>query len=277
MATLIGEKRLGASRTRATRGIPIVEDTFHFLVKADSINESRDSIFSTAGLPAAGITQRGLSVCRVISGVKWDDNPLYWDFTAEFSSEIEEGTQKANTDPTTWIPVYETRFERLQENNTKDKNGTAIANSAGQPFETGITTSRFIPIWTFVQFESAQVDDETIVERNETTNNAEFRGRAIDTLLCIVESSTLGFYYGQRRRLTVYSLKYNVRGWKHRRLDVGTVYKSGSTLLPYTDDSDNVILGGLNGSGGKVAAGVAPSILEFDMFESISFDFLRTA
>jgi hypothetical protein len=224
------------------------------------------------------VSSFGYSVCKSKTAVRREDQPDLWDVTCEFSSKVDESqsSQDPSTDPAQWVPIYETKFERISENVSKDIDGTAVANSAGQPFETGIILSRFIPVWEFFQFESATVSDETIIGRNEKLNNSTFRGRAQKTLLLTVMSSVVGFYYGQRRRLTQYQLKYNERTWRHKRLDVGTVYKSGADLRSYTDKDGNVILGGLDGSGAKVAVGTAPSVLEFDIYESISFSFLRT-
>jgi hypothetical protein len=198
--------------------------------------------------------------------------------TANFSSEVDErqSVQAVSGDPTAWIPIYETKFERLQENTTKDINGDAIANSSGQPFENGILRSRFIPIWEFFQLEAETVTDEQVIARNEIVNSAVFKGRAVKTLLCTVLSSVIGYYYGARRRLTRYSLRYNEYTWRHKRLDVGTVYLDAGVHKPYLDDEGNVMLGGLDGAGVKVAPGTAPFILEFDMYEQDDFaTFLR--
>jgi hypothetical protein len=54
------------------------------------------------------------------------------------------------------------------------------------------------------------------------------------------------------------------------------VYLEGGTHKAYLDDDGNVMLGGLNGLGAKVAPGTAPAVLEFDMYEELAFaDFLR--
>ena len=68
---------------------------------------------------------------------------------------------------------------------------------------------------------------------------------------------------------------YKPDDWKLKVLDIGNSYLSGGTLQPYLDEEGNRIVGGLNGSGGKVTVGNAPSIKEFDKFEAISFSFLR--
>lgn len=279
-ATVLGERSAGRSSVRSSGGVPILDESYHYLVETSSVTEDRLSVLSAAGLPQAGITlsSGGVAVCRTVDAVRREDQRTLWDVTATFSSEVEErqGTQSISGDPTAWVPIYETKFERLQEILTEDVDGDAIANSAGQPFETGIVRSRFIPIWEFYQFESESVTDEQVLDRNEVVNSAVFKGKDIHTLLCTVMSSVIGFYYGNRRRLTRYAVRYNKQTWKHKRLDVGTAYLDNGALKPYLDDEKNVILGGLDGAGAKVAIGSKPSILEFDQYPEKAFaDFLR--
>lgn len=275
------EKRDGQCSVSSSNGMPVLNETYNFIIESDSKNTSRiDILYGTPGFPRVNqtVSAYGLAVCKGTDANRRGDNPYIWDASATFSSEVEEGqdNQDPNSDPNIWVPVYETKFERLQEVVTKDFANVAVANSAGQPFQTGLTIGRFIPVWEFYQFEPATVTDEQLIERNETVNTASFKGRAAKTLLLTILSSRVGYYYGQRRRLSQYSLKYNVRKWTHKRLDVGTVYLSGSDLKPYLDaDGRTVILGGLDGSGAKVASGSPPATLEFDIYDDISFSFLR--
>jgi hypothetical protein len=277
---VLGETRPAQISIRSSGGVPTLDETYHFLVRAPSKETSRFNVVQTTGLPIVGVTVSsfGYSVCKSKTAVRREEQPDLWDVTCEFSSKVDESqsNQDPSTDPAQWVPTYETKFERISENVSKDIDGTAVANSAGQPFETGIILSRFIPVWEFFQFESATVSDETIIGRNEKLNNGIFRGRAQKTLLLTVMSSVVGFYYGQRRRLTQYQLKYNERTWRHKRLDVGTVYLLNNKHEDYLSEKGTVMLGGLNGSGAKVAVGDAPAVLEFDIYESISFSFLRT-
>jgi hypothetical protein len=264
---------------RSVGGLPVVDESYAWIVKSDTPFATTSYIASTPGLPTVNlsVSPNGIGICRSLNAVQRELASLYWDVTAEYSSAVDERSniQNPQVDPVTWIPVYETKFERLQEVVTRDKNGDPIVNSANQPFDNGLTVSRFIPIWEFYQIEPP-IGDEAVIARNETINSAIFKGRAVNTLLLTIMSSVVGFYYGQRRRLTQYAIRYNVRTWKHKRLDVGTVYKSGSDLLPYTDKYGNVIAGGLNGTGGKVSVGTDPSVLEFDMFDTLDFStFLR--
>ena len=274
MATLLGQKRVGTVSIRSTRAGPVLEETWEFIVQADSALENRIQVAESVGLVPGFSVVESIAVLRSLVGTQREDNPLIWDFVADFSSEVEEG-QLSTVAPEEWVPVYRTKFERLTEAASKDQAGTVIANSAGQPFEVGIMISRFIPIWEFYQFEPSSITDETIIERNELVNSASFKGRAAKSLLCTVLSSEIGFYYGQRRRLTQYQLKYNEKLWTHKRQDTGTVYKDGSDLKAYTDADGNVILGGLNGSGAKQTVGNPPALLEFDIYRSGSFSFLR--
>jgi hypothetical protein len=280
MATvLVGEQSEGKSSLRSSGGLPVLDETFHFLVRADSVNEDRVNVLYTAGLPRVNVSvsSYGSAVCRSVDAVRRSDQRKLWDVTATFSSEVTEsqGGQDSSEEPTEWVPIYETKFERLQENVTKDTNGNAVANSAGQPFANGIIRSRFIPIWEFYQFESATLTDEQVIERNEVVNSATFKGRPARTLLCTVMSSVVGFYYGRKLRLTRYALRYNKKNWRDKRIDLGTLYLDGVQLKPYLVKGV-VVLGGLNGSGGKVATGTKPSVLEFALYEEVAFaDFLR--
>jgi len=281
--TIVGssQKREGSATVSSRNGMPVLNEMYHYIVRTNSKTTSRLAVlYDTTDLPKVGqtVSAFGFAVCKNVEAVRREKNPLYWDVTATFSSEVEEGqsSQNPESDPVEWLPIYETKFERLQEVVTKDRDGDAVANSAGQPFQVGLTIGRFIPIWEFFQFEASTVTDEQLIARNETVNNATFKGRATKTLLLTILSSRVGYYYGTRRRLTHYSLKYNDRLWTHKRLDVGTIYLSGSDRKPYLDDDGRtVMLGGLDGSGGKSAAGDPPAILEFDIYPEISFSFLR--
>lgn len=272
-------KRGASYAIRSQGGIPVIDETYTWIVVALARNLTADEVLTTPGLPRVNITTspNNLGVCRSVSAVQWVDNPFYWTVTGSFSSAVEDRQtiQDPTVDPQTWVPIYETKFERLQEVVTRDKSDVSIANSAGQPFSNGLTISRFIPVWEFFQIE-APVSDETLIARNETINETTFKGREEETLLLTIMSSVVGYYFGRPRRLTQYALRYNKRKWTHKRLDIGTAYKVSTELMPYTDKHGNVINGGLNGGGAKVATGEPPAVLEFDMYEKLNFNtFLR--
>lgn len=277
--TLLGEKREGSARIRSSGGAPVLDVTYHYTVRADSKTASRLSVLLTTGLPIVGSTidDSGNAICQSIDGDRREDHPEVWDITAEFSSEVSDGqgNQSTGTDPVLWLPVYETKFERLQEMPLKDRSGTTIANSQGEAFPSGFTINRNIPVWEFYQFESPTVSDETVIDRHEVVNTSTFKGRPQLTLLCTVMSSVIGFYYGQRRRLTQYALKYNSQSWTHKRLDMSKNFIVGGSYVPYFENMPDQP-GGFNGSGAKVAVGDPPAVLEFDMYPEVEFSsFLR--
>jgi hypothetical protein len=282
MASLLANSttRVGDVRIRSQNGRPIIEETYGYIVQADSVDESYIDIVSTDGLPKINISSSagGLAICQSIKAKRRENAALLWDVTCDFASDVSEGASDTgesdgpgSSDPTAWIPVYETKFERVQEIVAEDASGNAVVNSAGQPFEQGLTRSRFLPIWEFFQFEPISVSDEDIIDRNETVNSGTFKGRGAKTLLLTVERSTVGFFYGQRRRLTKYSLKYNSADWRVKRLDVGTGYKDGANFVEF----DPVRLGALDGAGGAQTVGTDPATLYFDVFDTSSFSFLR--
>jgi hypothetical protein len=133
--------------------------------------------------------------------------------------------------------------------------GVKVVNSKGENFPDGMVRNRFIPIWTFFQFEPPTVTDETIITRNEIVNASTFKGRPAKTLLCTVVKSTIGFYYGQKLRFTQYELRYNVADWRLKRLDMA---------------SDGT---GLNNAGAPAVGD--PATRYFDQFATDSFSFLR--
>lgn len=286
MGTLEGlARQVGSTRIRSSGGVPVLEETYGYTVLASSPTETYASLLNTAGLPVVGVTVSpfGLGICTDITGVRDANNASLWHFTGEFSSEVEDRQGAGNPaqdpgsfDPEEWIPIIETKYERVTRVSNVDATGAAVANSAGQLFPTGITKARYLPVWEFFQFEPVTVTDENVISRCEVINSNAFKGRAAKTLLCVVLSSVVGFYYGAARRLTQYRITYDRQKWTDKRLDVGQVFLSGGQLLPYTDQEGNVILGGLNGSGAKVAAGSPPAILEFDPYPQADFSsFLR--
>lgn len=294
MATTIKDnstKRNGSVRVRSQNGIPKIDETYSFIVVSTLKNEDYLTVIRTAGLPIVGLntSPSGLGLCQSISAERREENPYYWDVTCEFSSNVQDqpgNSQNENgspsSSPTSWIPIYETKFERIQEVCTVDADGSPIVNSAGAVFPDSVTRTRKIPIWEFYQFESASITDEEIIERSETVNETPFKGRAAKTLLLTVLNSVVGYYYGARLRFTHYQLKYKRDDWRQKRADVGYFYLDGTTREPYLEppppDPDGiVILGPLDGNGEKTASVTdPPAILYFDMCPTLDFaEFLR--
>ena len=277
---LLGEGRQADISLSTRDGDVHIDEMWNYIVEADTFHTKLE-VSQCPGLPQINqtLSSAGLTVCQYKDGHRREANPRIWDFTARFSTRVEENSDQTQlsfgANPETWRPVRRLLKEALDEVRFKDASGTAIVNSAGQPFDTGLVFRRYIPVWEFAQFEPASVTDEDVLARNEVVNATTYKGTyAAKTMLCVVMDSVLGYYYGQRRRLTIYQLKYNSETWRVTRLDVGTSYLDGGVLKRYEKDGQT-IHGGLNGSGARVSDGTAPAILYFDRYPTSSFSFLR--
>lgn len=287
---VIGEQRVGDINLNiGSNGQTVVEETYTYTVEADSKFDSRLLVSQCPGLPQVGVSfsSSGLAKCRSISGSRREENPKIWDFVCNFSSEVDQDNQTniSGADPETWVPIRRTLFEKLETQEFKDRDGKVFATSANEPYADGITRVRFLPVWEFDQFESATVRDEDIIARNEKINDSSYKGFDKDTLLVRVVDSIIGFYYGQRRRLTKYRITYNEDTWNPEVLDKGEWYlDANKKRVPFPDAvGRGDWVGFLNGNGGKLtfADEQNPNPNEFKyrtfrMYDRISFSsFLR--
>jgi len=275
--------REGGIRARYSKGIVSREEDHHFFVQADSLTQLRsDIIYSTAGLPIPGQTIFNGMLCIGSDAVRTKENGLVWEVTCTMSTDV-EGIDPTNPatgpqagDPTLWIPIRSTLYERAEEYFLKDINGINVANSVGDFFENGIIRARWLLSWDFVQFDRASVTDEEVMEWNEVVNKTEWKSKPAKTWLCRVLDSEVGFYAGYACRKTIFRVTYNKSNWRVKRADRGYYYKDGATKKRYLDEWKNHILGPLNGTGGKATDAASAAIREFDEFEDVEFkDFLR--
>lgn len=279
--TILGETREGTGSIRKQGKRLVFEEQYTYIVQTDDKNTSRLAVLAAPGIPRVGLSLSagGFAVCQSVDANRDATNPVIWKVTANFASDVQEDTSGASEsqsgDPTVWQPLAELSFETFTEVVAEDQSGTAIANSAGQPFGAGIQLTRTLVRYDFEQFEPSSTSIDTIAGRNETVNIGTFSGKSAKTLKLTVRSATLGYYYGYKVWRIAYSMVYKPDDWRLKVLDIGNSYLSGGTLQPYLDDEENRIVGGLDGSGGKVTAGDPPEILYFDKFEAISFSFLR--
>lgn len=253
-------KRSGKTTVRAQNGFPIVEEVYDFFVVADAVDEPFESVRTATGLPRVGTVWKDFLTVSSIDAQRRDNAAKYWDVSVTLSTNIEDGSQSGGydpkSDPTTWTPVRETKLERIEDAIIKDKDNRVLKNSAGQGFESALAVGRYIPVWEFYQFEPASVTDETIADRCESINKVAFKGKAKHTLLLNVESSTIGFYFGRRIRLTTYTCKYNKENWNVKRVDGGTYYlDSSGNRKPFKDDDDEFLHYGLLTAGNAVLEG----------------------
>lgn len=281
MATTIvdnSEKRNGSARVRVSNGHLVYEEDWEFLVESDTRFEDRNVVLGTPGLPVPLVTGRGSMICQTLSVERREVQPRLWDVKASFSSEVQEGTNPVDPgqpeDPAIWIPVRETKYEILEEIARFDREGKAYLNTAGDPIEVGWTAKRLIPVWEFWQFDQISVTDEILAEQNETYNQAVFKGKQPFTLLLHVGHSSVGFYYGFRRRLTQYFLWYNKKTWGRDVPSQGWKSIENGVKEPILIKGVPHY-GNLDEDGAYVPEPGEPYTIKFDEYEPSDFAFLR--
>lgn len=285
MPTLIGEKRQGSITIRPGKnGVLVQEQPFYVTVMADSKYQDRVAIIlDTPGMPRFGQNYAGGLAVKSINAERDEDDPLRWHVTITASSEVEEDQETRNessgspsTNPIDWIPIASVRFESYEEVLRKDFSDPPkkFVNSAKKPFETGLIRQRRLAMVSFSQFEPVSTTLETIMDRCDTVNSAEYKGKDEKTLLLNVEGATIGTYSGIRCWRVDYTMRYKEDTWTLKQLDVGYGYYQSGEFKPFVDVEGNQYLGSLNGSGGKVANEAAdePEELEFELYKAINFN-----
>lgn len=283
MPTLIGEKIEGSINTRVGKnGILLREQTHYFTVLADSRWQSRaDIVFNTPGLPQYGTVYTGGLTVKSINADRADEHDLRWKVTITGSTEVEEDQQTRNnnsgntsSDPTTWIPIASVKFEPYEEVLKIDVDGKKWVNSAKKPFETGFIRPRKIAAVQFSQFEPIATTLDAIMDRCNTTNSIDYKGKTAKKLLLDVENATVGTYSGIRCWRVDYTMRYKKDDWRIKQLDVGWGHYVSGTYTPFLDSDGNQYLGSLNGSGAKVANEVTddPATIYFEQFERLDFN-----
>lgn len=113
------------------------------------------------GLPLPGYTidRDGVCRCQNLGGQRSEEQPLEWEFTANWSSRVQDGRGGAsqNGDPTVpleaVIPIRETTYDPITRSRNVDLNGNFYLNGAGQGFGGGVSSDEELPRWDFAQFD----------------------------------------------------------------------------------------------------------------------------
>jgi hypothetical protein len=253
-------------------------------VEASSTSVTRaEIIFSTPELPIVGLVYGVLELkCISIDAQRKPNHNLHWDVTCTFESgrfdQRENPSDTENPDPTTWIPVFRIDgFETRDVILTVDEAGDPICNSAGTKFETPLTRKRYLPRFSFTQYEDAGLTLEDIAARNDITNLTAFNGFDATTLKLTVTSAELGSFLGYGAWRITYQCVYDRETWYEKILDYGSEYLDGTDKKPYMDALGQYkIYGPLDGSGGK-ASGDAEELLFAVLPEEEFADFIRIA
>jgi hypothetical protein len=235
----------------------------------------------TNGLPLPGVTEDRDRICRCrsLNGERNEENPLLWEFTARFSSNVPEGNtgQDATVPLEEVIPVRETLYELVNRARSIDLSGQGYTNGAGHLYNPALQVEEELPRWDFTQFDidytgsvaatstlysglSSSAFAFSLLTKADTTttsgviyppgvyrniaginqfyaptdasiyyfngclNSISFRGFDPFTLLLKVRSSKVGFFRGQRKRVTEYSLIFDERNHFDKPINAGPFF-----------------------------------------------------
>lgn len=281
--TILGEKRgTSATVTKSDQGLDY-SYTSTFIVVADSKFASRESVLmETPGLPIVGLKfGSNQMLCTSKTATRMEGHANYWEVECKFESkhpDQKQDEENKSDDPTTWIPVFKVdSFATKESIIFKDNTGAILANSAGTPFDTPLTTQKLLPVMTVTQYENPTLDINTFLDRNDCVNKTTFAGRDARTLLINLDGAELGYYMGYPCWKVTYKITYDRDTHDVVLLDVGPVDKNGVRCMDKHGGFG--IIGMLNSSGPNVGlqktAG-PPDTKTYKVKKEIEFaDFLR--
>lgn len=237
--TLSAPKPVGGISLKIKSGRMVREETIEWFLTADNINPNKNEFLSIPGFPIPNSTSSSFAgVCTAVSVDRIVGNRFMWSVKATFSSDIQENSGgDGGGDPEAWVPVREVTLEPFDVFRTKDLDLKPFTNGAGVPFDSAPPTTNDLVKWDFFQFEPITgpnaVTDTGLSARNMVINTNPFVGCAADTLLLRIRKSSVGYFYGARRRLTEYSMTYNPNTWHEELPNVGNSFRVNGKMYPY--------------------------------------------
>lgn len=230
-----------------------------------------------AGEVDAGSYVQGLTVEE-----EYDDG-MSWLVTADYGPyDALQFSESAGASPTTWPIKVSFGGSRYEKTVLYDQAGSAILNSAGDPFEepVGIDDSR--RSITVVRNELCSSFDLALADTySDSLNLNAWNGFAakhvklgtITTSECQYDSNNQVWYYA-----VTYPFEVCRDGWKKKLLDQGFAVKNISGQLVQLRGADGQPLHEpslLDGSGKKLATGGTPVFLEFDVYTALDWSALN--
>jgi hypothetical protein len=200
---------------------------------------------------------------------------LLWHVTVQYDGvdPTQDGAADDNplNKPVEW--TYGTnRFERVVD---KDVNGTAVLNTAGQPFDPPLVIDDSRPVIQATRNE-ATFSPAAAYAYKDVVNSAAWFGGAAKTWKCNAITArdawhgTAGKYY-----VVDYEFEYNPNTWQKTILNHGLFEKVSGALKPILADGIPVSQPvPLASNGTKIAASSLPGSavwLTFDVYQSVAF------
>jgi hypothetical protein len=192
---------------------------------------------------------------------------LTWQIVVEYGpwEEVPENPLDADEE----IEWGFAQFERVVD---FDRDGDAIVNSAGDPFDPSVTADDSRPVLSITRNEatfSAGLADDY----RDTVNDATFFGAAAGTVKCTAITgkrlfdASIGYYWQIH-----YEFHFNRDGWSKTLLDRGYIQIVGGVrqqiLVSGAQPPEPMLL---NGAGGLMAVGGTPTGLTFDIYPEADY------
>lgn len=221
-----------------------------------------------------GYNDDGASLIR-ISPRESIDSPYLYFLECEWSSEsVYADDYRRN--PLERRPQIRIGSKKVSEVAMQDINGSAIANSAGDPFSPPLEKTRRILTVNYTRNEDS-FNAAKARRFLDKTNNAIWNGFDPKTVLMDDIQGEQMYENGILFWRVNYVIDIHYRDWRSRILDIGMRQLIDGVRRPI------ILAGGvianypvlLNGSGGVNAVGATPVFRNFDLHETINFNELN--
>lgn len=253
-----------------------------WLVITDDKDDDQEVILSYNEVPAKGDpwsdTDEGSTLLAVDHDVKQlPDSPFIWKLTVRYSTDAIDPS-KQQLDPLDRPPEVQWGGEDQTVTVWKDANGDPILNTAGDPFEKGIDTTKRVRTLVITRNE-ASYDAVAMQIYENRTNSVECFGFAVGEVLSKSITGSSQYEAGERFWKVQYSFRCREGGWKRvllnqglRYIDPGTGDLVGATEASGSPAARPVLL---SITGTKLDPGDEPVYIEIDEFREIDFNDLN--
>ncbi len=163
---------------------------------------------------------RDLLSVQTVSPKNFDADPLRWRVTVNYSNETEDQAEEDEDNPLSEPVKRQWRTVSHEVPATKDRDGTAILNKAGVPYDPPLMRTVRNSIMQFDMNEPT-FDDATADSYVGALNSLTFAGKAPGKVRCNDITAVEEFKNGVSYWKVHYEFEYNRRGWQPEVLEMG--------------------------------------------------------
>lgn len=230
-------------------------------------NDRHESPYTVAAAIGVDIGDAlGYARCTQISSDCISEDGLQWKVTVTYGKMTDSDPNPLNE------PVdIQWSFEQFQKITDRDINGTAILNSAQDPFQEPVEIDDSRPVLTVTRNE-ASFNSALAYQYRDAVNSTYFYGEAGTVKVSNISSTRqfdqqIGFYWK-----TTYAFHFNPMGWDKVILDQGfrekVAGKKKNILVQGVPIQESTLL---NGAGAKLNVGGNPVFRTFRVYPRLPF------